>query len=80
MHKGIYYWIGPYGIRIPANIKFVLAEDGFNYMYENGWITDMFVNVWEMYSLEHQMNEKIYKTKYATYNSKDKHWYYQQIF
>ncbi|AVG45816.1 hypothetical protein [Acanthamoeba polyphaga mimivirus] len=80
MHKGISFWIGPYGIRIPIDIKFVLAEDGLNYMYRDGWTTDIYINIWQMDTYGRQMNEKIYKKKYAKYNPSDKCWYYQELF
>lgn len=37
------YWIGPYGVRVPLDIKEVVADDGGNTLYQDGRETEMFV-------------------------------------
>ena len=65
------YWFGPYDVLVPNKIESVVAADGYNTHYKNGKITEMGCPDCV------QMNEKKYKSKYATYNKKDSKWYYK---
>jgi hypothetical protein len=64
------YWIGPYGIKIPHTIKFVISEDGINYCYSDGSQTVF------SYRMSQYMNEIKYKKKYA--QQKDGQWYWKK--
>ena len=33
------YWLGPYGIRVPAVIDYCTAADGYNKLYKDGSTT-----------------------------------------
>lgn len=50
---------GSYGILVPNEIDCVVAEDGYNYMYKDGSITERICHN------PFPMNDKIYKQKYA---------------
>lgn len=63
------YWEGPYGILVPAYITSVLAEDGYNTLYDNGGQT-------EIGSTHNNMTETQYKKKYAVYSAANQKWYY----
>ncbi|AGF84968.1 hypothetical protein QJ854_gp814 [Moumouvirus goulette] len=64
------YWIGAYGILVPMNVKSVPAEDGYNTIYRDGGIT----NLYKFYP--DLMNENIYKNKYAYFDSTHCRWYF----
>lgn len=64
------YWIGPYGIKIPQTIKFVISEDGTNYCFSDGSQTVF------NYRTTKYMDEMKYKKKYA--HQKDGQWYWKR--
>lgn len=37
------YWLGPYDIRVPNNIEYIISSDGGNTRYKNGGETEMCV-------------------------------------
>lgn len=54
------YWRGPYGVLVYKDDDGIVANDGYNILYKDGSVTEKFmINA-------PQMNEKIYKQKYAT--------------
>lgn len=63
-----FYWIGPYGIRVPNTISDVVAEDGYNIMDSSGSVTKMFKDL-------KSPTEEEYKEKYAKLGT-DGYWYY----
>lgn len=34
------HWIGPYGVFVPNEVETVEAEDGWNSIHSDGWITE----------------------------------------
>lgn len=67
------HWTGPYGILVPNEVNYIMAKDGYNTLRCNGGQTEMFMEN------APEMNEEIYKKKYATYNSIDNKWYYNSL-
>ncbi|AKI80776.1 hypothetical protein [Acanthamoeba castellanii mimivirus] len=65
------YWIGPYGIFIRHNMFSVVAEDGYNIIYKDGFKTD-FENVKRV-----RMNDDLYKKTYAIFDEITGNWYYK---
>jgi len=51
------YWIGPYGMKVPGNVKSVPAMDGINTQYKDGIQTLVFV--------EHHISSGQYLDRYA---------------
>lgn len=53
------YWSGPYGVRVPNSVKYVVASDGYNSRYKDGSETEMcMINA-------PPMNQHIYRQTYA---------------
>ena len=64
------FWVGPFGVLVPNNIKWVVASDGFNKLNIKGFQTEM-----GMPNAPY-IDETIYRQKYATYNPTNGYWYY----
>ena len=62
------FWKGPYGVLVPNHIEAVVASDGGNTRYKSGAETEM--------GCMFEMNEKLYKEKYAI-KKEDGKWYYR---
>ncbi|BCS82814.1 hypothetical protein QLL95_gp0325 [Cotonvirus japonicus] len=65
------FWIGPYGVLVRHNLYSVVATDGYNVVYHDGYITDLV----KKNSLS--MNENVYKKLYANLNESNGKWYYK---
>jgi hypothetical protein len=53
------YWSGPYNILVPDIIDHVVGADGYNWLYQNGDVTQHFVVGY------YDMNESTYLKKYG---------------
>lgn len=67
------YWIGPYGVRVPIHISVVVASDGYNKQYINGYITEMQIDEAQL------MTPAVYKSTY-TVLGEDGFYYYDKEF
>lgn len=64
------YWIGPYGIRVPNTIYFVVSKDGHGILNKSGGET-------KVNSLEPDLTEMEYKEKFSK-RGKDGFYYYKE--
>lgn len=64
------YWNGPFGVRVPNNITYIIASDGYNTMYNDG------IQTARLMSSPPQMNEAIYRQKFAELRN-DGYYYYK---
>lgn len=67
------YWLGPYGVRVPIYVDWVMAEDMGNNIYRDGGTTEMAVR----YAPGKFPTESDYKAKYATQYA-DGNWWYDE--
>lgn len=63
------YWIGPYNMRVPMWVKWVVAEDGGNTLGQNGSQTEKYI--------PNPMTEKEYLEYYAVLGE-DGHYYWKE--
>lgn len=68
MNNAQTYWIGPYSVLVPQEVKSVVASDGVHKMYADGRETGS-----DNFST---MNSHSYRSKYSRYDMMRGLWFY----
>ena len=71
MSEQIQYWEGPCGVRIPTAKGVVIMQDGVNYQYQDGTVTER-----DAEDDSYKMTVNEYREKYAVQRS-DGNWYWK---